>query len=100
MAYVRMSTLRAMNGREKEVHDLMTRLLAFYAQQEGYIEGYVLDSADDPGTYGRMSVWTSSAAADRIAQMESNLAIRAELDRVVLEDGRNERAFMGEPAGH
>lgn len=45
-----------------------------------------------------MSVWTNAAAADRIAQLESNLAIRAELDRVVHEDGRNERAFMGEPA--
>ena len=87
-----------MSGHEEQVHDLMTRLLAFYSQQEGYIEGYVLDDAENPGTYGRMSVWTNAAAADRIAQLESNLAIRAELDRVVHEDGRNERAFMGEAA--
>lgn len=37
MAYVRFSTLRAMSGHEQQVHDLMTRLLAFYSQQEGYI---------------------------------------------------------------
>ena len=98
MAYVRFSIVRPMNGREREVQDLMTRLLDFYSKQEGYLEGYVLTDADGSDTFGRMSVWTSSAAADRIAQLESNLAIRAELDRVVLEDGRTESAFIGEPA--
>src|SRR5439155_23774012 len=75
VSYVRVSLMRARNGEEQRVHDLLDRLITYYAEQQGYVTGYRLEPTEPEGYIGRIGVWESAEDADRAAQTEHDLAL-------------------------
>lgn len=95
MPYVRISILQAKSGQEDRVRDLLDRLVGFYATQPGYVSGYRLSHADQPGRFGRIGVWQSEQDAIRAAQDMHDLALRSELNPAVVENSHEEWSFEG-----
>jgi quinol monooxygenase YgiN len=94
--YIRSSLMRAKPGREHEVAALMDQLVTYYKQQDGFVYGYKLKSADETGDIGRVTIWKSEEAADLVAQSHHVLALRSDL-MPLLEDGSHEeRSFWAE----
>jgi heme-degrading monooxygenase HmoA len=93
MPYVRFSLMRPKNGEEARVRDLLDRLVEFYSQQPGYIDGYRLEPTEADGLLGRMGVWESEQDATRAAQTEYDLALRSQLNMSVAE--HTEHSFQG-----
>lgn len=95
MPYVRISIVRPLRGREDDLRSVLDRLVAYYARQAGYIEGYRLEHADDSDQFGRIGVWQSEADADRAAQTEHDIALRSELNGMIEENSHVEYVLMG-----
>ena len=93
MPYVRISMMRARTGEETRVHDLIDRLVAYYAQQPGFVTGYRLEPTEPDGFIGRIGVWERVEDADRAAQTEHDLALRSQLNMSVEE--HREYSFVG-----
>jgi hypothetical protein len=97
MPYIRVSMMHARTGEEARVHELMDRLVAYYAEQPGYISGYRLEPTDPDGYLGRIGVWESDKDAERAAQTEFDLALRSQLNAAV--DEHREYSFTGYEPG-
>jgi heme-degrading monooxygenase HmoA len=94
MPWVRMSLMQPKNGRTAEVQQLLGELADYFAEQDGFIEGYTLQAKD--GLVGRVTVWDSESAADHSAQTDHVLAIRSRLNPAVEEGSHQEHAFEGD----
>jgi hypothetical protein len=96
LVYIRLSLMKAKPGREAEVAAITDRLVAFYRGQPGFVSGYALRAADETGDAGRVTVWASMEAADRVAQSNHNLSLRSDLIPLI-EDGSDvERSFWAD----
>ena len=93
MPYVRVSTMRARNGAESQVRQLLDDLVTYYSQQPGYIAGYRLEPTDPDGTFGRIGIWQSHEDAEHAAQTDHDLALRSQLNAAVLD--HEEHAYNG-----
>jgi heme-degrading monooxygenase HmoA len=94
MAYVRLSIMKPLPGSESELHAAQKDLLKFFAQQPGFVDGYILRAQDGSGEVGRVGIWESESHADHAANSDHVLAVRSELMRLVRED--NERSFLAD----
>lgn len=99
MSYVRVSMMRPLPGREHQVRQTLTDLVAFYRQQPGYLSGYMLEHEDGLQQFGRIGIWDSKEAAERAARLDHDLALRAALNDAVLPDSHEEYAFDGTLSG-
>ena len=93
MPWVRMSLMKPKAGRQAEVDQLMTELADYFAEQDGFLEGYVLHAKD--GLVGRVTIWETEASADHSAQSNHVLAVRSRLNPDVEDGSHEERAFEG-----
>ncbi len=91
MAYVRVTVLTPREGSRDRVQQVQDQLLAFFAKQEGFIDGYRL-LADD--RVGRVTIWDSVTLADATANNDHVLSLRSQLLPLVQKD--EELAFEGE----
>lgn len=98
MLYIRISLMKPKRGQEREVASMMDDLVAFYREQDGFVDGFKLMAADEMGDIGRVTVWKSEAAADATAQMEHVLSVRSRLNPLVEEGSHDERSFHAEEA--
>jgi len=99
MQYVRVSWMVPRVGREQALIQQLNKLAEYYRTQPGYEGGFTLSPypGADTHRYGRVGIWTSQDAAEAAAQMEHGMALRAELLRLVYEDGHDELSFNGVP---
>ena len=93
MPYVRVSMMQARPGEEARVRDLLDRLIAYYAQQPGYLAGYRLEPTEPGGYVGRIGVWQREEDAEHAAQTEHDMAIRSQLNMAVVD--HTEYSFRG-----
>jgi hypothetical protein len=96
MPYVRISLMHPRQTEEARVHELLDRLVAYYAEQPGHISGYRLEPTDPDGYLGRIGVWETEQDAERAAQTEFDLALRSQLNAAV--DEHREYSFNGSEA--
>jgi quinol monooxygenase YgiN len=95
MPYVRISIMRPQRGHAERVHEILQELTADYARQPGCVLSYVLEHRDGSGRYGRIGVWESEAHAEHAAQAEHDLALRSELNGLIIPDSHEELSFEG-----
>ena len=95
MCYVRLSLLATLEGHEAEARRVEEELLAFLAQQPGFVDGYLLSAPGPSPEVGRLTVWESEADADHAANLDHVLALRSRLLQITEED-RFERSFQAD----
>lgn len=83
LVYVRLSLSKAKAGREDQVAKIEDDLMAFFAQQPGYVHGYQIIGGDSEGRLGRLTLWESDSHADMAAQTAHVLAQRSEMLRLI-----------------
>jgi hypothetical protein len=94
MPIVRFSLYRPLPGRRAEMERLLDSLEDWLSKQEGYLLGFRFAATDASGDIGRIGIWRSLADADHAADQEHTLAIRAELLRLIDDNGTHiERIF-------
>jgi hypothetical protein len=98
MAYIRISTMVPLAGREEESTRINQELVAFYSAQPGCLGSCFVTAADASGEQGRVSFWETERAADAAAVQERSLYLRSRLHLLVRE-GHQERSFSSEGAG-
>lgn len=98
MPYVRISVVRPRRGKEEAVREVIDQLVAHYGRQPGCVGGYRLEHADGSSRFGRIGIWQTEDDAERAAQTEHDLALRAELNALVDEASHEEYSFDGTPA--
>lgn len=91
--YVRLSLMNPKSGEEKLVAGLMDNLLEFFNEQPGYVRGYALLDGDPQGRVGRITLWDSEEQADRAANTQHVLTVRAEIMQRIEEDSHIERSY-------
>lgn len=94
LVYVRLSLVNAKAGQEDAVEKIEDELMAFFAQQPGYIHGYHIVGGDSDGRVGRLTLWESDAAADQAAQTAYVLARRSEVLMIIEGDGHVEDSWI------
>jgi hypothetical protein len=94
--YVRLSLMQPKSGQEADVSQILTDLVAFYAQQPGYIRGFTLVSPARENQIGRLTFWLTEHDAENVAQTQHVLSLRAELLRLVESGSHLERSFVAE----
>jgi len=92
--YVRLSLSRAKPGSEVEAAKIEDELMAFFAQQQGYVRGYRILGGDAEGRGGRLTLWASTQDADQAAQTDHVLAQRSELLLLLEEETHVEDAWI------
>ncbi len=91
MPYVRFTLLTPRDGNRERVQQLQDQLLAFFAAQPGFEDGYRLTSND---RLGRVTVWSTESEADAVANSQHVLALRSQLLPLVEND--QELAFTAD----
>jgi hypothetical protein len=79
LVYVRLSLAEPKEGKEAQVARIEDDLMAYFAKQPGYVNGYQIIGGDSDGRIGRLTLWESDQAADHAAQTAHVLAQRSEL---------------------
>ncbi len=95
MAYVRISLMKPLAGRDAEVDDLNTQLVDLYRQQDGCLQSAMIRATDESGEVGRVSFWESDSAADAAATADRSLFLRSRL-HLILRRGHQDRSFHSE----
>ncbi len=95
MPYLRISLVIPLVGREAEVIDINEELVAFYRQQKGCLQSYVMRPSKASRDTGRISMWESEEDAQHTANIESTLALRSRLHSAV-QEGHQELAFQAD----
>ena len=77
------------------MYRILLELTADFARQPGYLAGYLLAHSDGSNRYGRIGVWESEEHAEHAAQAEHDLALRSELNRLIIPESHEELSFEG-----
>ena len=95
MAYVRISLMRPLAGREEEAGKLNRELAEYYRQQSGCLQSTVIHAADGSADTGRVSFWESESAADTAASTDRSMFLRSRL-HLLLRRGHQDLSFLSE----
>lgn len=95
MPYVRISLVQPLPGKEENVRQLLAELADYYRSQPGHLAGSSLEHLDGSARLGRIGIWSSEEDAERAAQTQHDLALRARLNSLVEEDTHQEYSFEG-----
>jgi quinol monooxygenase YgiN len=79
MPYMRLTLAQPRPERRAEVLKHYEELVAYVLTLPGCIGGYVLESKDQSGEVGRISIWESADAAHQAAHDPHTMALHAEL---------------------
>lgn len=95
MPFVRISVMTARAGHEKEVSDLLDRLIALYPGHHGFITAYRLVGRGAPTSpsFGRLSMWEHEEDVRAMAAEQKDIAIQSQLKLITLEETHAEYAF-------
>ena len=99
MSYVRISLMTPRPGRAADAARLLDAVIDFCHTQPGYLGGFRLESGDESGMIGRVTIWEDEHNADAVAQTDHMLALRSALNVVVVEGTHEERGFRAYEAG-
>ena len=94
MLYLRISLMVPRPGQAGEATRLLQEVTNFCAGQSGYIGAYVLERHEAAEMIGRVTFWEDAASADAVAQSSHMLALRATLNRLVVEGSHQEYGFI------
>ena len=87
MPYLRLTILRPLPGMEERARDLLKQIDHLFADEPGLIMSFDFGEGGASKTpLGRVSVWETDAAANKLARSDRSLALRAELQRLCRED--------------
>jgi len=91
MAFMRLSLMTPRPGQEREVSELLDRLLKLYVGRPGFRAAYRLNSDTHSGStrLGRVSIWDSEADAHRTAVDATDIALQSQI-KVLCEDETHE----------
>jgi quinol monooxygenase YgiN len=92
--YLRLSLMQPLHGREDEVLALHRNLVASLANESGFVRGFVITAGDPEGRIGHLNVYGSEEDADRVANTQHVLSVRAELLQLIEEDSHVERSWI------
>ncbi|HET9303037.1 MAG TPA: hypothetical protein VFO20_09700 [Propionibacteriaceae bacterium] len=81
-------------GLETDLLEAQKDLLKFFAEQPGYVDGYLLNVRDG-SEVGRLGIWETEAQADQAANSDHVLAVRARITRLI-QEGHSERSFLAD----
>ena len=99
--FIRISYMHPKEGQEARLKEILRDLSDFYHQQPGYAGGYVLDPYEHAKAvdrrWGRIGIWETEEAAEHAAQQQHSMALRSELQRIVVEESHQELTFSGLP---
>ena len=105
MRIVHEVVIRPQSGLEIETAAVLDELGAVYAQAPGFVESYTLDGLEEGGLLARVSIWESTTAVERCAELDQTLALREKLEALAhpvsqgaLLDVRSERSGQPAPA--
>lgn len=93
MSYVRISLMTPTRGREEEVKRLNQEISAFNRTHKGCQYSLVITATDGSGELGRLTVWDSREAAERVANLQHSMSLRSQL-HLAIEPGHAERSFF------
>lgn len=79
MAYMRLTLAHPQPARREEVKQHYEELVAYVLTLPGCLGGYVLDSRDQSGEVGRLSIWENAEAAHHAANDPHAMSLHAEL---------------------
>ncbi len=91
--YARLSLVNPKEGAEERVSAITDDLLEFLATQPGWVRGYKLVRKYPDPRVGRLTVWQSEEDADRAANTQHVLSVRAELLQLIEQDFQIERSY-------
>jgi hypothetical protein len=99
MVFVRYSIMTPKTRQSDRVRETIDKLLAFQAQQDGFIAAYRLEHDEHAagGRIGRVSIWESEDKANVVASMQPHISLQSELMLSVDEASHEEHAFIGHP---
>jgi quinol monooxygenase YgiN len=92
--YVRLSLMLPKEGERERVLELHRELVEWLHGQPGFVRGYVIEAGDPAGRVGHLNVYESEEAADRVAQTQHVLAVRADLLLLIDEGSQAERSYV------
>ena len=81
------------------VRETIDKLIAFQAEQDGFISAYRLEHDEHVagGRIGRVSIWESEEKANVVASTQRHISLQSELMLDVDEASHEEHAFAGFP---
>jgi hypothetical protein len=91
--YVRLSLMTPREGMGDQVLELHRKLLEWLPGHPGYVRGYLILSGDPYERVGHLDVWRTGPDADRAAQTDHVLSLRAELLLLVDEESHAEHSY-------
>lgn len=94
MAYVRISIMRPDPENRQQVEAILDDVLRYDMTLTGFLSGQRLTPLDDTGEIWRITYWESEDAANHAAQQQHVLSRRAELLRILPDDGHEERSLQ------
>lgn len=80
MLELRISLMVPLPGEAHTAVRLLDEVTNFRSGPGGYLGAYVLQQHADSGTIGRVTLWESERSATVVAQTEHKLALRADLN--------------------
>ncbi|HKS90383.1 MAG TPA: hypothetical protein VJQ83_00540 [Tepidiformaceae bacterium] len=91
MAFMRLSLMTPRPGQEREVSELLDKLLKLYVGRPGFRAAYRLSSDTHSGStrMGRVSIWDSEEDAHRTAVNDTDIALQSQI-KVLCEDETHE----------
>ncbi len=92
MAYVRLSITTPRQGESAHVIEVMEKLAEAARATPGCILSYVLKPDDGTSAIARIAVYEDHVAADRLANTDPMLSLRAQL-HMLIEPGHVEHAY-------
>jgi hypothetical protein len=95
VSYVRLSLMTPLAGMEGDLLEAQKDLLRFFAEQPGYVDGYLLTAHDGSGEVGRIGIWESEEQADQAANSDHVLAVRSRINQLI-RPGYSERSFLAD----
>jgi heme-degrading monooxygenase HmoA len=101
MAFMRLSLMTPHAGREKEVSELLDKLLKLYVGRPGFLAAYRLSSDQHSGgtRLGRVSIWESEADAHRTAVDDTDIALQSQIKVLCEDETHEEHSFTASQLG-
>ena len=102
MPLVRMSVVRCRDGCQVQVGELFDQLDSHLATFPGYIMGLYFVSEEHPkvGEIGRLALWDSRESMDKAAQDEHTLALRSQINALLVSGEHEEHVYTVEGTPH
>lgn len=99
MPFIRIALMKPIDGHEAELRKLHKELIQFFKTLQGFVEGYVIETTDDTGRIGRVTVWEQDADADHAAMQQHTLTVRSSMLQLIEEDtaAHRELAYKATP---